>query len=155
MALVRADYHRRAADIKGYKWRTDDIAKLDPYFELHDVSRGVGIGILMAEDSGHSTKMGVDLIARSIRATTRMSEQNFHAAARLMRRACFWYLLDNPDVYETLRVRKKYRMEPEEIIWVDPERWVIYARDKVYKPGSDPEGWKDTVLRQVKKGGKT
>lgn len=152
MDLVRADYLRKAAGIKGPQWRVDDVAKLTPYFELHDVLVGAGRGILMAEASGHSSKMGITLLARCIRATVRRSEQDFAAAARFIRRGTYWYLLDNPDIYEKLRAQGKSRPEPEEIILVDPARWAHYMRTKVYRPRWNPENWEKTLLREVKKG---
>ncbi len=126
-----------------------------PYFENHDVLVGAGNGILMAEASGHSSKMGITLLARNIRATVRRSEQDFAAAARLLRRGTYWYLLDNPDIYEKLRAQGKYRPEPEEIILVDPARWAHYIRIKVYRPKWHPENWEKTLLREVLKGGTT
>lgn len=151
MDLVRLDYLRKASKAKGYQWRTSDIAKLSPYFELQDVPVEAGIGVLMAENSGHSSKMGITILARSIRATVRRSEQDFAASARLLRRGTFWFLLDNPDIYNEFRAKKIYRPDPEVLISEYAEEWVDYVVAKIYRPSSHPESWRDTVLRELKK----
>ncbi len=155
MALVRADYLRKAAGAKGYQWRTEDIAKLEPYFEDHDVPVEAGIGVLMAENSGHSSKMGITILSRAIRATVRRSEQDFAASARLLRRGTFWFLLDNPDIYNAFRAKHEFRADPEDLIWEYKTRWVDYIVKRVYRPGSNRESWRKTVLRELtKRGGK-
>lgn len=153
MDQVRLDYLRSASGQKGYQWRTEDVAKLVPYFELHDVPAGAGIGVLMAENSGHSSKMGITLLARSVRATTRKSEQDYAASARLLRRGTFWFLLDNEDVYREFRAKGIYRPDPEELILDYAERWVAYIVKNVYRPRANPESWGRTVLRELTKKG--
>ncbi|KKM13188.1 hypothetical protein LCGC14_1718780 [marine sediment metagenome] len=153
MDLVRLDYLRKASKTKGYQWRTSDIAKLSPYFEIQDVPIEAGIGVLMAENSGHSSKMGITILARSIRGTVRRSEQDFAASARLLRRGTFWFLLDNPDIYNAFRAQKIYRPDPEDFIWEYRTRWVDYVVKKIYRPRSNPESWRNTVLRELNKRG--
>lgn len=141
LELVKIDYLKRAANIKGYNWGAQDVADLTAHFQTQDIPPEFGIAIMKRENASRSSKMGITILSRAIRATIRPSERDYAASARLIRRGLFWFLLENPDIYNEFRKNHPGRAEPEDLIIEYRTKFWEFVGHKVYKPADHRESW--------------
>lgn len=167
--LVMQDFVQQYSDSigpNGYRWTAEDKGRLAPYYLKHDIPVEAGFAILMAENSGAGSKMGIlwswvkskmgiSLFGRGIRATTRKSEWDYAASAMLLDRGTYRFLLSRPDIYAKMHKRylKNPKQNQEDLILDHPDDWSEFIVYKIYKPGNK-EMWKSVMLRELKKGEK-